>query len=303
MEKMTWHHISKATQEDFSFLRETFQFHHLDYEDIQSESLISKFDIYKHYLFLTLHIPSLNAQNQILGIPLYLFLDETNIVTVTSCSLPVLDLFFASCQKSSKVRMYWMQKGSTFFLYKLLLLLFKGSLPLSAKLTGETNQMEQLVYRTQRSQTTIALARLRRNILFLRHLIDPQRHILLSLSHIDRSFFSKEYEIYFDDIQDLLETIWLTTDNLKSFVDGLFEVNEALISHRTNEIIHFFTLLSISLSGPIALTGFYGMNVSWLPFTKSPLIIILFFLSSFLFVFGLISSFLYLFQRRKKYGN
>ena len=54
---MHWHHLSQVDEEDLQFLQETFQFHYLDYEDIRSERRISKLDVYKHYVFMTFHLP------------------------------------------------------------------------------------------------------------------------------------------------------------------------------------------------------------------------------------------------------
>ncbi|PJA47527.1 hypothetical protein CO172_00880 [Candidatus Uhrbacteria bacterium CG_4_9_14_3_um_filter_36_7] len=301
--KMAWHHVNQVDDKHLAFLQETFQFHHLDYEDIQSETPVSKLDLYKYYLFMTLHIPRMNEQGQIIGIPFHIFLDESHIVTVTTTQIYSVEQFFLSCEKNGRIRLRNMQKGPVFFLYRLLMVLFKDALPLNTELVHKTNQMEALVYESQKSQTTIDLGRLRRNILFLRHLIDPQRRILISLSHLDRPFFPMEYDIYFDDIKDLLETVWLTTNNLKFLTDGLFEVNEALISHRTNEIIRLFTLVSIAFTGPIAVVGFYGMNVGWLPFAQSSFVVSLLFIGSFLAVLSFISAILRIHERRKQYED
>jgi len=125
---------------------------------------------------------------------------------------------------------------------------------------------------------TVDLGHARRNILFLRQVIDPQRAILASLSHLKRSFVSEEMSVYFDDVHDILDTIWLSTDNLKLIVDGLFDVNEALLSHRTNEVVTLLTFLSAALMVPTLIAGFYGMNVPWLPFATDARLVSLIYL-------------------------
>lgn len=74
----------------------------------------------------------------------------------------------------------------------------------------------------------------------------------------------------------------MAADNLKLIVDGLFDVNEALLSHRTNEVVTLLTVVSASLMVPTLIAGFYGMNVPWLPYASDAKIVGLF------YAFGLV---------------
>ena len=51
---LTWVNIDKADDEALEYLKKNHNFHHLDYEDLQSESQTPKIDVYKNYLFLIL---------------------------------------------------------------------------------------------------------------------------------------------------------------------------------------------------------------------------------------------------------
>lgn len=140
-------------------------------------------------------------------------------------------------------------------------------------MSKEVSRLESAINHHHAKEITMDLGRARRNVLFLRHLIDPQRNILSSIISIKRPFISDSIFVYFDDLRDDLDTVWLTADNLKLLLDGLFDVNEALLSHRTNEVITLLTVISASLMVPTFIAGFYGMNVPWLPFTNNPLAI------------------------------
>lgn|SRR3989338_2805998 len=285
---MHWHHLSQVDEEDLQFLQETFQFHYLDYEDIRSERRISKLDVYKHYVFMTFHLPFLDERGRVIGEPLHVFLSADNLITISQVKIPTIERFFRSCSKNTKFCSRWMQKGTSFFLYKLLVALFQESFPLVTKLVKETDDVEEQVYGRRESSVTVRLGRLRRNVLFLRHLIDPQRHMFINLSGLNRPFLSKDMEIYYDDIRDLLDTIWMTADNLKLIIDGLFDVNEALTSHRTNQIITLFTILTTALTGPMFLAAFYGMNVDWLPYMDRPLVMASFFVGSLMIILTMV---------------
>lgn len=266
---LTWTHVSQVGEADLAAMQEQFKFHHLDYEDIKAESPISKMDAYKHYIFFVFHIPTVHKDTgHVHGEELYIFLDKNQIVTVTHVPIKTLNAFFARLQKSPKFRSSVMTKGSAHLMYRILMEVFKQSMSIVAKLTQEVTQLEEDIETHHKKRITVDLAHARRNILFIRHIIDPQRNILSNLSHTNRIFISEETRLYFDDLHDLLDTVWLTTDNLKLIIDGLFDVNEALLSHKTNEIVTLLTIMSASLMVPTLIAGFYGMNVQWLPLAE-----------------------------------
>ncbi|HLD20624.1 MAG TPA: magnesium transporter CorA family protein [Patescibacteria group bacterium] len=265
------HHIREVTEEDLDALQGKFKFHHLDYEDIRSQTPISKMDAYKHYIFFVFHVPAVNAETGYLyGEELYVFLSKEGLVTVTQKPIPALEEVISRIEKSTKFRSLLLGKGTAFCLQRILGEVFRNSLAIVADLTLEVRRLEEAIEMRHDKRLTVDLGHARRNILFLRQVIDPQRSILASLSHVKRSFVSEEMSVYFDDVHDILDTIWLSTDNLKLIVDGLFDVNEALLSHRTNEVVTLLTFLSAALMVPTLIAGFYGMNVPWLPFATDP---------------------------------
>ena len=95
---------------------------------------------------------------------------------------------------------------------------------------------------------------------------------------------NKNLDIYFDDVKDTLDSMSIVIENLKGTVDGLFDVNEAFLSHRTNEIIRTLTIISVILMPPTLITSFYGMNIIDLPLASNmPLVITMILLSMIFF--------------------
>ncbi len=81
--KLTWVNISKVNDESIAYLRDKYKFHHLDIEDIQSESQNPKLDVYKDYLFLVLHFPQWkSATKKIIPHEVDIFVGENFLITV-----------------------------------------------------------------------------------------------------------------------------------------------------------------------------------------------------------------------------
>lgn len=276
---ISWQHIAQVNEQDLEVLQEKYKFHHLDYDDIRSETPISKLDPYKHYIFFVFHIPTVHEDRKhVHGEELYVFLNKDGLVTLTQAPIKTLEQFFDRMKRSQKFQASVMGKGASHLMYRILMEVFQNSLQIIARLTRDVTELEDAIELHHEKQVTVDLAHVRRNVLFLRHIIDPQRKMLTNLMNIDREFISEENLVYFDDLDDVLDTIWLTADNLKLIIDGLFDVNEALLSHKTNEIITILTILSAALMVPTLIAGFYGMNVPWLPFVHSAGIVSTFYL-------------------------
>lgn len=275
--------LREVTEADLEALQDKFRFHHLDYEDIRAQTPISKMDAYKHYVFFVFHVPAVSEETEyVYGEELYVFLSKEALVVAAHKPVAAIDDFMHRMGKSSKFRSLVLGKGTAFCLHKILGEAFRGSLGIVADLTLEVRRLEEAIEARHDKRLTVDLGHARRNILFLRHIVDPQRTILSSLAHLKRDFIPADLAVYFDDVHDVLDTIWLSTDNLKLLIDGLFDVNEALLSHRTNQVLTFLTFISAALMVPTLIAGFYGMNVPWLPLAADARFVSLLYVIGFL---------------------
>ncbi len=280
-----WHHVPEVANDDIQVLQEKFKFHPLDYEDLKTETPLSKMDTYKHYVFCLFHLPFRDAKTgRIRAQEVAVFLSEKQIVTITHEPIKAVDQLFQKMEKQIRARSSTMGKGTSLLLYHILYQGFRGSQSIVSNLTAEVSRLEDELREGSRRHTTIELGNVRRDVLYLRHIIDPQRQILTSLGSLKRYFLPEELQVYFDDVDDILDIMWTTSNNLKLLIEGLFDMNEALLSHRTNDVILLLTVLSASLMAPTLVAGFYGMNVDWLPFAGDSSMVLLVFIVSFIAV-------------------
>lgn len=294
---LTWHYFKKPTKDDFAYMQDHFDFHPLDYEDIKTDTPISKIDTYAKYVFCVFHVPVLDPKTKrIGGDDFFVFISKKELITNTNTPIPALESFFQEIEKNKKLRDQICRRGSAYLLYKILLLIFDASYPLIENLSETVSRLEDSLQSRDVKRVTLELAATRRNVLYLRHIIDPQRHMLSTLISLKRPFLPEENNPYFDDVLDTLETMYLTASNLNSIIDSLFEVNEAFLSHKTNDIITILTVMSASLMVPTLISGFYGMNVPWLPYHWDPSIVGSLYVLSF---FTVLIAILWIIRRKK----
>jgi len=269
---LTWTNISSVNEEALLFLKKNFNFHQLDIEDIKSESQNPKLDTYKDYLFLVVHFPQWKAENKrVLAHEIDIFVGQNYLITIQHGKNKDIKDFFYRSMNNRKTRNEWIHKSSGYLLYKILEELFGQSRTMIDNLGKQISGVENEIFDDKPDVDIIhELAIYRRNVLNLKRILDPQRFLVASLSNIRKPFLDESLSIYFDDIKDYLDKLWVIVDTYKEILDGLHITVQSLINQKTNKIITLLTVISVSLLPLTLLSGIYGMNIEGLPYAHSP---------------------------------
>ena len=284
---LTWSHFSALKDSDIEYLKEYHKFHPLDFEDLNEGDELTKLDVYKYYLFSIVNLPVFNEElGRVEKESLFIFIGKNYLITATNHPIPSVERYFARIRKSSGAKRKFFGRSSGYMLYLVLDQAFKDARKVLKELVKETQLVEHDVYDLHTRVTTARLGVLRRNIMFFAHIIHPISIYLDQVRNAPNSFVGKDLDIYFDDVKDTLDSMSIVIENLKGTVDGLFDVNEAFLSHRTNEIIRTLTIISVILMPPTLITSFYGMNIIDLPLASNMPLVITMILLSMIFFFN-----------------
>ncbi|PLX28769.1 hypothetical protein C0581_01010 [Candidatus Parcubacteria bacterium] len=269
---LTWINISKVNEESIEYLKKNFKFHHLDLEDIQSESQNPKLDAYKTYLFLVLHFPQWKSSSKkIIPHEVDMFVGDNYVITIQHGKNKEIKNFFYRCMNNRKIKTEWMSKSSGYLLYKLLESLYGQTRPTLSNIGKQISGIENEIFAGEQDLHAIRqLALHRRNVLSFRRILDPQRYLVSTLSHTRKTFMDESMSIYFDDVKDYLNKLWVIADSYKETIEGLHLTVESLINQKTNKVIGALTVMSAALLPLTLLSGIYGMNIMGLPYAQDP---------------------------------
>lgn len=276
--KCHWIYIDGVDESLPEYFKKNFKFHHLDIEDVISKRQRPKVDVYKYYLFMIFVFPYYDKERQKMrGREVDIFVNQDTLITISKKHHPFLQEIFEKISRSAKLRSLWADKGPSFLLYKILDRLFRQSQEPMDLVGHRIAKVEDDVYDNELKSVARDLALLRRSVLALRRMLDPQRLTVNTLVGLRCDFISEEMGHYFDDLHDYIEKIWAEAENYRETIDGLHWTNESLITQHTNHIITILTVLSASLMPLSLLAGFYGMNLSRLPLAHQPVLVYIIF--------------------------
>lgn len=272
---LTWINIDAVDAEALTYLKNNYQFHPLDFDDIQSKNQTPKLDTYKNYIFMVLQFPKWNGEtNTITPQEVDIFIGEDYLITIQHTRSKAMKNFFYRCMKTPSVKKDWMNSNSGYLLYKLIEALFKQTQPTLNEIGNKLTALEEEIFEGDHDPDLVKrLATHRRNILHIRRILDPERYLVSTLSHTRRPFLDESLSIYFDDVLDYLNKLWAIIESYRDTVEGLHTTVESLITHRTNQVIGALTVISVALLPLTLLSGIYGMNVDGLPFAENPTLV------------------------------
>jgi magnesium transporter len=261
---LTWIHLSVPTFGPVQELADRFGWHPLDIEDVLSKRQRPKVDDYadEGYLFAVLHFPAYDpAVQRLNAVELDVFVGPDYLVTLPGADLKPVSRLFARCEEDETFREQLFSKGSGRLLYEVLDDLFDYCFPILDKIGHKLDSLEDDVFEGRSDEVVRDISNVKQEIISYRKIIKPERSTLRLLErHIER-FLPEELELYFDDIVDAAERVWDILDNYKEVIEALESTNEAVISHRQNDILRVLTVFSVVLLPLTLITGFFGMNV------------------------------------------
>lgn len=290
---MNWYNITDIDQEGAGYLQKNFNFHELDMEDVLSKNQRSKIDEYEDYIFLLLHFPVFNEYSERIEISeVDIFVGKNYVVTISDGRILALNNLIEICKKDINNQKDYNMHNTGKLLYEILNSMYKAIYPLVDRLGWEISEIERDLFEEGDHESVKDRLRdimmVKRNTMRFRRIINPARLVMISLENKKIKFISPSYEIYFDDIVDTIEKVRETLESYNEIVNALHETNEALINHRTNNVMKILTIFSVILLPLTFVTGLYGMNLMHLPLDAEPKAFWFIIIGMILLVFGML---------------
>jgi magnesium transporter len=226
-----------------------------------------KIDEYPDYLFIVLHFPVFDKQvGRLNAGELDLFVGPDYVITLPNQPLKPVEYLFERCRTNEEIREQYFSKGSGYLLYQIVDQCFDYCFPMLRKIGNKLDALEDDIFDGRSEEVVRDISNVKQEIINFRKVIRPQRPVLRDLEKVKQRYLATDLdlEIYFDDIVDAHERIWDMLENYKEVAEALEETNEAVISHRLNDILRVLTSISVVILPLTLIASVMGMN-SWVP--------------------------------------
>jgi magnesium transporter len=257
-----WINLEKPGPAEEAWLRDEFDFHDLDHEDVRSRNQRPKIDEYDDYLFIILHLAMFDKRvGRLNAAELDIFVGEDFVITMPNEVLKPVEYLFERCKSHEETREQRMGQGTGYLLYTIVDDAFKSFFPMLRKIGLKLDSIEEDIFEEGRSREVVRdISNVKQEIINFRKIIRPQRAVLRDLERVKSRFLSDELEVYFEDIVDSSERMWDMLENYKEVVEALEATNESVISHNVNDVLRVLTIFSVFFLPLTLISGIFGMN-------------------------------------------
>lgn len=156
--------------------------------------------------------------------------------------------------------------GSTFDVLLALLHLFDDTfVRLIADLEHQFGVVEDAILAQRFTEQSGELGRLRRRIVHLRRLVNPQHHAVHALAVRPPAWIDRDAQDRIQDLADRLAAQALDLDHMAEGARLLQDEQASRLAEVTNRNLYFLAILTAIFLPMTLVTGVFGMNVAGLP--------------------------------------
>jgi len=286
-----WLNINNPTDNDFKFLKNKFNFHHLTIEDCVNKTKRCKINDYNDYHFLIISTSDSHANNAFSYNNIYVYICSDYIITLHYGENKSVKKIMNDIDKGLDI----VSSGSDFVLYNILDEAIDQLFVVTDKIEEKISILEEESMNNPVQSTLNNIMRVKKSVIKLRRVVSPLREVLNTLLRHD-DIITEKHRIYFSDIYDHALRIYDLIESDHEMVTSCLELYSSQLSNSMNKVMKVLTVITTIMMPLTIITGIYGMNFKYMPELNGKYS---YFIIIFLMIF--ISFCQYLFFRKKNW--
>ena len=268
---LTWIDIQNPEKEDIEYLKKDFNFHPLVLDQIIPPSWSTKVEVFPDHLLLILFFPSYNKEKRE-SRPRELDIIVTKNILVTSHynSIVPLKEILHQCNLYKEEQEKRMARGTGFLLHHILHELWEDCSTKVNRIDQKLTRIEESMFKGKEREMLKEISIVKADIMNFWKIVRPQKGTFTSLRDISGEFFGPQLTPYFSHMRNHWARVASSLLAHKEAIEALEDTNNALLSHKTNEIMKVLTMFSVVLLPLTLVAGMFSMNTKLLPIAGMP---------------------------------
>ena len=251
----------EMTNEEIALLTECFRFHELSIEDCLFPQYQPKLEEFESYVFAAVHGILMNDKviteidDKIFELDI--FIGKDFVITVHADDLPLIETIY----EKAKIKPQVLLKSHEYLLYSIFDKVYATYEFVMDKLNSRINEIEDKLLNDPSQEITTEIFSMKKTLLSLRRIIDPQQNVYSYFTREGTGFVSKKFTAYFRDLLYDYKRLSQMTESYNQLVSGALEVYVSSVTLKLNEVIKFLTVIATVFLPALLITSYYGMNV------------------------------------------
>jgi magnesium transporter len=295
---LTWIDLESPTRDEVSLLVEEFSLPAVVGDELITDTLRSKVDLYDECMYVILHFPVAGMKGDkhpehevdfVIG--------KHFIITAHYEMIDPIHQFAKVFEQNALHTRDHTSINAGYIFMEMMKRFYHASLLELESLGQEIRTIEERIFDNEEESMVKHISLMSRELLDFKQAIRFHGDILQSYETASARFFGHEYNYYATVITSEFNKVSSLLESHRDAIAELQRTNDSLLSTRSNEIMRTFTILTFVMIPLTIITGIFGMNTaSNLIFIKN--------IQDFFFVIGamvLIGFVMFLFFKFRKW--
>lgn len=256
-DSITWIHVQgDVPVATLAFLGETFGVHPLALEDIANSGQRPKADVFEQQVFVILSHVRVDGGHAH-GQQVSLVLGENYLISFhEGADDPFEPVRKRLRQRSGRIR----SRGADYLLYALVDVVVDEGFPVLEWFGGALEDLEEELLEQPDQGTLRRLYDLRRELLFLRRMMWPQREVIHGAEREDVEFIKEDTRVFLRDCYDHAVQLLDLVETYRDMTTSMLDLYLSSVSNRLNEVMRVLTVIATIFIPLTFIVGVYGMN-------------------------------------------
>ena len=266
--RIVWVDLHAPTAEEAAVLLRVFRFHPVAVEDALEDNTHPKVDDYGEYLYVVLHgllNETLTESGEVEMHEVDFFLGKNYLVSHHEQLSKSVEHVWERVKRQPE----FFVNGPDFIFQKIVESMIDRYMPLIEAFDERIDTLEDLVFTGKAGPHVLeTIFGFKRTSLKLRRTVHPQREVIRNLSAGQYALITREAQILLRDVYDHLFTVAELIESYRDLLSGALDAHLSVTGLKMNEIMKTLTIITTILMPIAVLSGIYGMNFEYIPFTS-----------------------------------
>ncbi len=252
-----WLDIESPAEADFLTLTERFKLQPLTMKQIKNTIGVPKIITGAELSYICWYGPENGASGQ--NKRFSCVFGESLLITIRDGRVPAIDRNLEVITEEPEI----LGRGIGVLLYNIFDAAVDDYFLIVDSLSDRVDKIEDAMFAHPGAEDVRNLFDLKRQMVDLRRIIEPEREVVNSLLRRELSFMQSNNEVYFQDLYDHLVRIIDLIDTLRDVTSGSMQIYQATISNNLNTIMKQLTIIATIMMPLTLISGIFGMNVTF----------------------------------------
>jgi len=252
-----WLDIESPVEDDFLALTKRFKIQPLAMKQIRNAAGVPEIITGTELSYICWYGPEngVSGQNKRFSC----VFGESLLITIREGRVPAIDRNLEVLAEEPEI----LGRGIGILLYNILDAAVDDYFLIIDSLSDRIDQIEDAMFAHPGADDVRHLFDLKRQMIDLRRVIEPEREVVNSLLRRELNFLQSNNEVYFQDLYDHLVRIIDLIDTLRDVTSGAMQIYQATISNNLNAIMKQLTIIATIMMPLTLISGIFGMNVAF----------------------------------------